>query len=247
MKCFRWGVALTLVAAMIALTGCEGFKLVRRGEYEHLRDMEELNAQQASLISQLTHDKERLTGENNSLKALLATKEDLIAEITRDVDNAQGKAEGIPSLAGVDIERGAEGIDVIVGSDVLFDTGQASLKTAAEETLKSIVVQILNSSDYQDRKIRVSGFTDSVWTGSSPSFKSNFELSAARALSVLDFLKDQGVDAGRMHFAGYGEHDLVPNADGTENKKASRRVKIVLLHDWVAAVKEQPLAPAVPK
>ena len=246
MKCFRWGVALTLVAAMIALTGCEGFKLVRRGEYEHLRDMEELNAQQASLISQLTHDKERLTGENASLRALLATKEELITQMTESAGQVQDRVTEMQLPDDVQVEAGVEGINLIVGSEVLFDTGQASLKTAAEQTLKGIA-SILNSPDYQDRKIRVSGFTDSVWTGRSQSFKSNFELSAARALSVLGFLKDQNVDAGRMHFAGYGEHDLVLNADGTENKKASRRVKIVLLHDWVAAVKEQPLMPGVPK
>jgi len=246
MKCLRWGVGLALAVAMVVLTGCQGYKLIRRSEWEELRYMEDLNSQQVANITELTHDKERLTNENNSLKSLLATKEDLIEQMKKDLENMQVQADTIPELEGVDIAAGPEGLEVIVGAEVLFDTGQASLKPAAEKTLKG-VVSLLNDPEYQDRMIRVSGFTDSVWTGKSRVFDSNLHLSAMRALSVRNFLMDQGVAADRMHVAGYGEHDLVLNADGTENKKASRRVKVILLHPWVAAAKEQPLTAPVEK
>jgi len=243
MKRFRWGLALSLVAVVFMVTGCEGFKFIRRGEYERLHGIERLNADQAALITALTHDKERLTDEVNALKALLGRQAELIDRLKADADRIRSELVQKPEMPDLGkryvVTQEPDGIGIAVGSDVLFSPGKAALKPEGEATLKGIIAVLRERSN----DIRVCGFTDSqpiVHSG----WKSNFELSGARALSVLNYLAEQGIAADRMHFAGYGEHDLLIEPDGTENMKKSRRVKIVLLHDWATGTSGA-LAPAV--
>lgn len=231
MKCFRWGLVLLVVAAMGVSAGCEGFKLVRRGEYERLRSTERLNEQQSSLMTALIHDKERLTDEVNALRAQLGSSQDIIALLKKETETIRADLESKPDLPDFggqyDVTQEPDGIGIAVGSDVLFDTGQDSLKADGKKALDGIVA-ILNE---KPNNVRVCGYTDSTWTGVSK-WKSNFELSGARALSVLDYLHAQGIEPSRMNFAGYGEHDLIYDSEGKEDKKKSRRVKVVLLYDW---------------
>src|SRR5690606_30699111 len=71
-------------------------------------------------------------------------------------------------------------------------------------------------------------------------FPSNWELSTARAASVVHVLADQGVDPGRLAVVGYGEHQPVAGNDTVEGRNANRRVLLVILAapDGVDAVPE---------
>jgi chemotaxis protein MotB len=87
--------------------------------------------------------------------------------------------------------------------------------------------------------IRVEGYTDDrpIRTAA---FPSNWELSAARAASVVRLLMDHGIDAGRLAVVAYGEYrPIVPNYTA-EARNANRRVVLVILNN------DTPGAPTVP-
>ena len=75
--------------------------------------------------------------------------------------------------------------------------------------------------------LRVEGHTDDIPIRSA-AFPSNWELSAARAISVTRYLEEHGIATARLSVAGYGEfHPLAPNS-GAASRAGNRRVEIVV-------------------
>lgn len=116
-------------------------------------------------------------------------------------------------------------------SEVLFDSGSADLGAAGKEqlgrlagTLKNIAARIPSGINWV---LRVDGHTDSVPI-SNVRFPSNWELSAARAISVVKHLKANGIPPGRLAAAGFGEfHPLAPG-DSAAARQRNRRIEIKL-------------------
>ena len=88
------------------------------------------------------------------------------------------------------------------------------------------VTRILGS--IEGRKFQVSGHTDNVPTGKNSRFKSNWELSSQRALTVLDLMIKEGMDARRLSAAGYADVLPVGSNDTDDGKRQNRRIEIVL-------------------
>src|SRR6185295_11432041 len=78
------------------------------------------------------------------------------------------------------------------------------------------------------RMIRVEGHTDNVPVDRTGPFRSNWELSVARALAVVQQLQEHGVDPTKLSAAGYGEYQPIAQNDSAENKSLNRRIEIVL-------------------
>jgi chemotaxis protein MotB len=116
------------------------------------------------------------------------------------------------------------GVEVSLNDVALFDSGSAQLKADSYKTLNGIVGLVRTVPN----SINIEGHTDNEPISTS-TFKSNWELSAARAASVLHFFNNRNIDPKRLQFTGYGEyHPLFPN-DTAEHKQANRRVTIVIL------------------
>jgi chemotaxis protein MotB len=81
----------------------------------------------------------------------------------------------------------------------------------------------------QGKVIRVEGHTDNV-PASGSAFASNWELSSARALAVVRFLQEQGVDPTKLAAAGYGEFQPIGSNDTPEGRSLNRRIEIVLVN-----------------
>jgi chemotaxis protein MotB len=112
-------------------------------------------------------------------------------------------------------------------SEVLFRSGSARIKPAGQEVL-SVIAESLNS--YPDRDINIEGHTDSVPIGSNSRYRSNWELSAARALAAVDHLQQNNqIDPKRLKVVGYGEHHPVASNDTAEGRQLNRRIEIKLL------------------
>ena len=127
----------------------------------------------------------------------------------------------------------------ILGERVTFPVGQAKLLRTSQPTLKRIANMIASQKDF---KVLVSGHTDNTPIDTYQ-FPSNWELSAARAISVAKVLSQNGVDPLRLSIQGYAEfRPLHPNST-RENKQANRRVEITLIKQQ-SERKEQNYAPA---
>jgi chemotaxis protein MotB len=113
---------------------------------------------------------------------------------------------------------------IALESDVLFDSGKTNLKPAGQAALAK-VAQVLAS--ITDRKYQVAGHTDNVPIHTAR-FPSNWELSTARAVEVVNFLIANGMKPQQLSAAGFGEFDPVVPNDSPEHQAQNRRIEIVL-------------------
>lgn len=123
----------------------------------------------------------------------------------------------------VAIDRGRMVIQL--PQDILFESGSATLGADGRSTLGE-VAEVL--ADIDDRNFQVEGHTDDVPIATAR-FPSNWELSTARALSVVRLLVDRGVTPGTLSGAGYGEYRPVAPNDSPEGRRRNRRIEIVML------------------
>ena len=118
-------------------------------------------------------------------------------------------------------------------SEVLFPSGQAQLTPEGLAAMSQLAAAIkeLESSIPQgiNWAIQVDGHTDRRPIASSQ-FPSNWELSTARAISVVRFFIQQGVSARRLVAAGYGEFQPLPDSEGETDEalRKNRRIEIKL-------------------
>ncbi|MBO8141045.1 MAG: OmpA family protein [Firmicutes bacterium] len=130
------------------------------------------------------------------------------------------------SLGGnVELVLDERGVIVRFAEGVLFDLGKADLKPEAIRVLASMA-EFLRSVP---NPIRVEGHTDN-WPINNEEFPSNWELSTARATTVIRHLiEEHGLSPQKLSAAGYGEYRPVVDNDTPENRARNRRVDIVLL------------------
>jgi chemotaxis protein MotB len=117
-------------------------------------------------------------------------------------------------------------------SEVFFGTGsdELNLEDVSEiDTLASAILE-LNEEIPQDIPwvLRVDGHTDKRPISNSGRFRSNWDLSAARAISVVRYLVDRGVPANRLLAAGFGEFQPIEEGDGEEIFARNRRIELKL-------------------
>ena len=158
----------------------------------------------------------------NSMSASVA-EQDSFKALQKKL-NAYAKAHGFSSQVQTVIER--RGLVVRVLTDkLLFDSGQATLQPEGDPLLEEVAT-LLNLD--KRHPITVEGNTDNQPIATAQ-FPSNWELSTARATTVVRFLIAHGVSAGRLAAAGYADlHPVNPNATAA-GRARNRRVDIVLM------------------
>ncbi len=124
----------------------------------------------------------------------------------------------------VSVLQSGRGIVMDINVRVLFHEGDAVLQTQAIPTLAA-VAQVLQSNKFD---IEVEGHTDNVPIRT-PLYPSNWELSSARASSVVRLFIREGVDSHRLTAAGVADNQpLAPN-DSVEHRAKNRRVTVTIL------------------
>ena len=136
------------------------------------------------------------------------------------------------NLADLGLDGLGEDIDVLlndqsvsfrINSEILFPSGQADLSVAGMGVLRKLS-HILNQSIYP---IAVEGHTDSI-PMRSPRYPSNWELSGARAGSVVRYFEANGVAKDRLRAVGYADtRPIADNASAT-GRASNRRVELVM-------------------
>jgi chemotaxis protein MotB len=116
-------------------------------------------------------------------------------------------------------------------SEVFFDTGQAQLLPEGRTELDQVASALTELEAKIPPEIawvvRVDGHTD-VRPIASPQFKSNWELSSARAISVVQYLISKGVSAQRLVAAGFAEFQPLDTAATEEAYRRNRRIELKL-------------------
>ncbi|GKS68261.1 chemotaxis protein MotB [Nitrosomonas sp. PY1] len=136
----------------------------------------------------------------------------------------------------VRVTQSALGITVEINASVLFSPGQAKLADNSSVALQAVAKIIKD----QEHEIQVEGHTDN-FPISTDNFPSNWELSTARASSVVRLFIEQGVDASRLTAIGYGENRPIESNESTEGRKRNRRVAIMILSADPDKITELPI------
>lgn len=124
----------------------------------------------------------------------------------------------------VRVVRGRLVIELPAG--ILFESGDARLRGAGEDVLRN-VAQVLRQ--IPDRDFLIAGHTDNVPLGRGGRFRDNWELSSQRAVNVVRFLQENGLNPQHLGAAGYAEFQPAGPNDTDEHRQQNRRVEIVLM------------------
>jgi chemotaxis protein MotB len=124
----------------------------------------------------------------------------------------------------VTVRRHGKWVEVEIKTDILFPSGVATLSPAAEQVLQ----QLAETLKPFPNAIRVEGHTDNRPISTS-AFPSNWELSAARAASVVHLFTRAGMDPARLAVIGLGENRPAQSNATAEGRNANRRVLLVIL------------------
>ncbi len=123
----------------------------------------------------------------------------------------------------VSIEQGR--IVINLPENVLFASGQAAVNTEGKEALKQIAGVL---KEFSERRFQIEGHTDNVPIKSAR-YPSNWELSTARALSVVHLMIDEGVQAQNVSAAGFGEFYPRAENETAQGRALNRRIEIIML------------------
>ena len=233
------------VAAAVALGGC-----VTQGTYD------KLEAQKAQEVGELQAQRETLERERNALRddksALEKDKSQLEKERSRleqeksalERDKAklldagrqtQAQHDKLVSSLSQELKKGElqvrrykDMLTVEVAEQLFFDSGRAALKESGKAVLKKVADAL---KSYEDKAIRVVGHTDNVPIAKSlqQRFPSNWELSSARATTVVRFLQEAGIEPERLVATGRGEYAPIAPNDNEAGRQKNRRIEITLV------------------
>ena len=188
----------------------------------------------------LKEQNDRLVSENNRLEQELASfSSGGSLGLAGGEDTPERRAEAsdllIPDGDGigsnVQVERTAEGIRMTIPHRVFFDPGRTQITGAGKGILQKIA-QVLNAADYSDNTVRVEGHTDDVPVNKvRERYPTNWELSTARACSVVRYLVDKGrVTKSRIYPAGFADTRPVSDGNSADSRQKNRRVEITILN-----------------
>jgi len=144
--------------------------------------------------------------------------------LTRVADDVVKAMSGLVKQNLVVVRRKQYWIEVEIRTDILFPSGSARLAPNAIGIIRRLADVLARFPN----PVRVEGFTDDVPIRT-VQFYSNWELSAARAGSVVHVLSDRGVASNRLAVVGFGEQHPVASNSTAQGRNANRRVTVVIL------------------
>ncbi|MGF7014392.1 flagellar motor protein MotS [Ornithinibacillus bavariensis] len=178
----------------------------------------EEKGQTANGFENASSTKDKEIGGSTDTNQTKDTLDDLMVEVENYLD--QNELNNVVSA-----NRSERGVVLVLQDSILFDPGEADILPSALPFL----TKVGNLLSQIDNQIKVEGHTDNV-PMSSYRYPSNWELSGARASSVVRFLVDEnGLSEERFAIAGYSDTRPVATNDSSTNRSKNRRVEIVIL------------------
>lgn len=226
--------ASAVLAAAVMAGGC-----VSKGDYEKLEaenaalqkqrgglqeQVQSLQSQKTSLEQQQADLRKQIDAlEQQKTQLLTASKQTqsqydaLVRNLTEEVKKGELQVRQYKDMLTVD-----------VAEQLFFDSGRANLKDTGKAVLKKVGEAL---KGYDDKVIRIVGHTDNLPITKSlrKVFPSNWELSVARATTVVRYLQEVGIPPERMVASGRAEYQPIALNDTAEGRKKNRRIEITLI------------------
>jgi chemotaxis protein MotB len=162
-----------------------------------------------------------------------------VAEISNLSKLIGNELEALVAADQVKLRENSFWLEIEINTSVLFPVASAHLADSSVPIVRRIG-EILAPTD---SRVQVEGHTDNVPI-STQEFPSNWELSAARAASVVRIFKDAGVDPSKMAALGYAEFQPAGDNDTVEGRAANRRVVVVVTANSEAIADDRLRPPA---
>lgn len=228
---FRVFVVLVAVAAALLAAFLLYHQPLAR-ELEEARRIASLCAQERSALTSRVDDLDGMLGElraeSEELEMTVREKEELLSQVQSTQDELLAELEQEIADGQIQVSRLRDQLSVDLVDEILFDSGEATLKPAGREVLRRVATVLATT----DRRIQVQGHTDNVpIVGKlARTYPSNWELSAARAVGVVRFLQeDAGLDPGSLTASALSEYQPRAENDTPEGRATNRRIEILLL------------------
>ena len=202
---------------------------------DQLADMQQTNdnllatiEERQAMIEDLQHqvEKERIAREARLAK-VKNTYDQLVSALEQEIKRGELTISNLEGQLSVNLQN-----------KILFDSGKTAIKKDGQKVLQSLG-DVLNK--FPDKALQIEGHTDNVQISSRlvETFPTNWELSTARATSVVHFLQDKvGLPGDRLVASGYSEYRPVASNKEAEGRAQNRRIQILLVPYKAPAVTE---------
>jgi|SRR5688572_25304797 chemotaxis protein MotB len=249
-------ISSAAVVTVFAAAGC-----VSQGEFDKLQttknqeiaslqssrsaleqQVRNLESQRASLESQrasLEKQRDSLAKEKDTLTQQVAALEQQRAQLQASEKQVEARYDTLLANLNEEVKKGQLQVrqlkgmlTVDVAEQLFFDSGRATLKDTGKQLLQKVAESL---KGYEDKAIRIVGHTDNVpiTKGLQKVYPSNWELSVARATTVVRFLQDAGIAPERLLATGRAEYAPVAPNDSAEGRQKNRRIEITLVDKGV--------------
>jgi len=193
---------------------------------QKVTDLQAQNETLTKSTTQLTEEKGQLEAKSKQYEELAGSLKDQIQSGQVEISELRGK------------------MTVKLKDKVVFGSGSAAINKQGRDALDAVAKAF---QGLQGKTVVVAGYTDDVPVAGKSAFKDNWDLSTARAVSVVRYLQTKGVEPKMLGAAGFSEYrPLAPNntADG---RSQNRRIEIALTAaDYTPPVVETPTAQPAP-
>jgi chemotaxis protein MotB len=213
-------------------------KALAQEKAQHAKDVDARDARVAVLSKKLTslgQDVSRLETERGNMGSELEQAQKRMEELRKAQAQAEERAAQFRKLVSqfkaltdagkLQVEIRENRMIVRLGDKILFDPGKTDLKPEGKDALTQVTAVL---KTLPNRNFQVAGHTDNVPI-KSKRFRSNWDLSTARAVEVTNFMIAAGMEPKRLSAAGYADQSPVAPNDTPENMAKNRRIEITLV------------------
>ena len=224
-----------LLAAVVAAGGLAAYLFLNQGALRQQADENEKKAQaMEQQLAQAKGEVDKLAKEKEAeLAKLKQAQNDMLQSLKKEVEAGE-----------VMVNQLADRLSVKILDKILFASGEATISAKGQNVLKR-VGKVLASARDKDKVIRIEGHTDTVPIGTKivDKFPTNWELSTARATTVVRFMAETSkIPPDAFEAAGLGEYHPMPKNDTPESRQQNRRIEIILYPRVQTLAKELPKA-----
>jgi len=201
---------------------------LRKADQERINELVAENSAMAAKLEDLGVRLSELDADLASAKEMnekLRIQKDLAKQRLETLKNMLVKFKNLIAAGKLKVKIKEGKMFLELPSAILFPSGKATLSEEGKATLTEVAAVL---TQIQGREFLVAGHTDNVPI-QNPKYPSNWELSTARAVAVVKFLQEMGVDPHNLAAAGYSEYQPAVDNSTEEGRAQNRRIEITLM------------------